>query len=133
MARATDAWHWRSKHYQPKGLVRTWPYVLQAGRGNPWGTYRRFAFAFGLAHGSPFVNGLDLASPILAVGAMGASLGLAKHPLVKLLLAACAVAEGDCRLVSADERSATIVPRAVDVETGLGDCRFCEKNEYIIC
>jgi hypothetical protein len=46
------------------------------------------AFAFRLAHGFPFSDGLDLAGTGFTVGAVGACLGLAEHPFVKLLLAA---------------------------------------------
>ena len=45
------------------------------------------AFTFRLTHRFPLGNGLDLASAVGTVWAVGAGLGLAEHPLVKLLTA----------------------------------------------
>ena len=50
------------------------------------------AFAVRLAHASPLRDVLDLVGAGFAVRALGAGLGLAEHPLVKLLFAACSVA-----------------------------------------
>ena len=47
-----------------------------------------FTLAFRLAHRFPFGDGFDLAGAGFAVGAVGSGLGLAEHPLVKLLVAA---------------------------------------------
>jgi len=46
------------------------------------------AFTFRTAHRFPLGDGLDLPGSSFAVGAVGAGLGLAEHPLVLLLFAA---------------------------------------------
>jgi len=52
-----------------------------------YGYQSALALTLRLAHRFPLCNRLDLARPILAVGAMFSVFGLTEHPLVKLLIA----------------------------------------------